>query len=44
MSQLNLRQQPGMIVMSVVATILVVCVIGWLAKRALAQVTDAPRA
>ena len=44
MSQLNLRQQPGMIVISVVATIVVVCVIGWLAKRALAQVTDVPPA
>jgi uncharacterized membrane protein YdjX (TVP38/TMEM64 family) len=40
MSHLSLRQQPGMIVTSVVATIFVVCVIGWLAKRALEQVTD----
>jgi uncharacterized membrane protein YdjX (TVP38/TMEM64 family) len=40
MSQLDLRQEPGMIVLSVVATLFVVCVIGWLAKRALAQVTD----
>lgn len=40
MSQLNLRQQPGIIVMSVVATVFVVCVLGLLAKRALAQVTE----
>lgn len=40
MSQLNLRQQPGMLVMSIVATVFVVTVLGVLAKRALAQVTE----
>ena len=41
MSQLDLQKQPGMIAVSVVATVFVVFVIGWLAKRALAQVTEA---
>jgi uncharacterized membrane protein YdjX (TVP38/TMEM64 family) len=40
MAQLNFRQEPGLLVMSVVATVFVVCVIGFLAKRALAQVTE----
>ena len=43
MSQLDFRQEPGLIVMSVVATVLVVCVIGFLAKRALAQMTAMPQ-
>lgn len=40
MSQLNLRRQPGMLLASVVATVVVVVVLGVLAKRALAQVTE----
>jgi hypothetical protein len=40
MSQLSFKQQPGLLVVSLVATVLVVCVIGYLAKKALAQVTD----
>jgi uncharacterized membrane protein YdjX (TVP38/TMEM64 family) len=40
MAQLSFRQEPGLLVMSVVGTVFVVCVIGFLAKRALAQVTD----
>ena len=40
MSQLNLRQQPGMLLVSVAATVFVVVVLGVLAKRALAQVTE----
>ena len=40
MAQLNFRQEPGLLVVSVVATVFVVCVIGFLAKRALAQVTE----
>ena len=39
MSQLDFKQEPGMIVVSLVATVLVVSIIGFLAKRALAQVT-----
>ena len=40
MSQLNLRQQPGMLVASIVATVLVVVALGVIAKRALARVTE----
>jgi uncharacterized membrane protein YdjX (TVP38/TMEM64 family) len=41
MSQLSFRQEPGLLVMSLVATVIVVGVIGLLAKKALAQVTGA---
>ena len=45
MSRLNLRQQPVMLATGIVATVFVVCAIGWLARRALAQVTgDLPKA
>lgn len=44
MSQLSFRQQPGLIIVSVVATVVVVCVIGLVAKRALAQMTELPEA
>jgi hypothetical protein len=40
MAQLDFRQEPGFIVFSLVATVAVVCVIGFIAKRALAQVTE----
>jgi uncharacterized membrane protein YdjX (TVP38/TMEM64 family) len=40
MAQLDFRQEPGFIIGSLVATAVVVCVIGWIAKRALAQVTE----
>lgn len=39
MSELNFRQHPGVLVASVVATIVVVAILGLLARRALAQVT-----
>ena len=40
MSQLDFKQEPGFIIVSLIATVVVVCVIGWIAKRALKQVTD----
>jgi hypothetical protein len=40
MSQLSFKQEPGVLVVSLVATVFVVCVIGFLAKKALAQVTE----
>jgi len=40
MAQLDFRQEPGFIIGSLIATTVVVCVIGWIAKRALKQVTE----
>jgi len=40
MAQLDFKQEPGFVIGSLIATVVVVCVIGWIAKRALAQVTD----
>jgi uncharacterized membrane protein YdjX (TVP38/TMEM64 family) len=40
MAQLDFRQEPGFVIGSLIATVVVVCIIGWIAKRALAQVTE----
>lgn len=43
MSELSFRQHPGAILASLAATLVVVSVLGFLAKRALAQVTALPK-